>query len=290
MPRRSPFVRVAFSSLVLVLLPFPLVSCGSPEPASAIPTSTPAAWTLVWSDEFDGAAGAGVDRSRWTFDVGGGGWGNEELETYTDRTANASLDGSGNLVIAANHETFTGPDGIQRLYTSARLKTQGLFAHGYGRFEGRMQIPYGQGLWPAFWLLGADISTVGWPACGEIDIMENIGREPSMVHGSLHAPQGATGHGSTTGAFALPAPNRFADDFHVFAVEWEPNQVRFYVDGNLYLTRTPVDLPAGTRWVFDHPFFVILNVAVGGTWPGSPDATTTFPQWMRVDYVRVYSR
>ena len=288
-PRRSPLVRIALSGPILLLLS-PLGSCGSPDSASAIPESTPAAWTLVWSDEFDGAAGAGVDRSRWTFDVGGGGWGNQELETHTDRTANASLDGSGNLVIVANRETFTGPDGIERLYTSARLKTQGLFAHGYGRFEGRIQIPYGQGVWPAFWLLGANISTVGWPACGEIDIMENIGREPSTVHGSLHAPQGATGHGSTTGAFTLPAAQRFADDFHVFAVEWEANQVRFYVDGNLYATRTPADLPAGTRWVFDHPFFVILNVAVGGTWPGSPDATTTFPQRMRVDYVRVYSR
>jgi beta-glucanase (GH16 family) len=287
---RSPLVRVAFPRLILVLLLSPLGSCGSSEPASAIPNPTPAAWTLVWSDEFDGAAGASVDRSRWTFDVGGGGWGNEELETYTDRTANASLDGNGNLVIVANRETFTGRDGVQRLYTSARLKTQGLFAHGYGRFEGRLQIPYGQGVWPAFWLLGADISTVGWPACGEIDIMENIGREPTTVHGSLHAPQGASGHGSTTGSFTLPAGQRFADDFHVFAVEWEPNQVRFYADGNLYATRTPADLPAGTRWVFDHPFFVILNVAVGGRWPGSPDATTTFPQRMRVDYVRVYSR
>ena len=280
-PGRSP---------ILVLWLWPLVACGSSVPDSAGPGPTSSPRTLVWSDEFDGAAGAGVDRSRWTFDIGGGGWGNEELETYTDRAANASLDGNGNLVIVANRETFTGPDGIERPYTSARLKTQGIFAHAYGRFEGRLQIPYGQGIWPAFWLLGADITTVGWPACGEIDIMENIGREPSTVHGSLHAPRSGTGPGSTTASFALPAGQRFADDFHVFAVEWEPNQVRFYVDGNLYQTRTPADLPAGTRWVFDHPFFVILNVAVGGSWPGSPDATTTFPQRMRVDYVRVYSR
>jgi beta-glucanase (GH16 family) len=287
--RRSPLARIGLSVPILVLS-LPVVACGSTDPESASLKAIPPAWRLVWSDEFDGAAGNAVDRSRWTFDIGGGGWGNQELETYTDRTANASLDGNGNLVIVANRETFTGPDGIQRPYTSARLKTQGIFSHGYGRFEGRMQIPHGQGLWPAFWLLGADIATVGWPACGEIDIMENIGREPQTVHGSLHAPRGATGPGSATSSFALPAGQRFADDFHVFAVEWEPNQVRFYTDGTLYATRTPADLPAGTRWVFDHPFFVILNVAVGGTWPGSPDATTTFPQRMHVDYVRVYSR
>jgi beta-glucanase (GH16 family) len=266
----------------------PLAACASSEPPS--PTPSPSSRTLVWSDEFDGAAGASVDRSRWTFDIGGGGWGNEELQTYTDRAVNASLDGNGNLVIVASRETFTGPDGIPRAYTSARLKTQGLFAQAYGRFEGRMQIPFGQGLWPAFWMLGADITTVGWPACGEIDIMENIGREPSTVHGSLHAPQTPSGTGSATSSSMLPAGQRFADDFHVFAVEWEPNQIRFSVDGTLYATRTPADLPAGTRWVFDHPFFLILNVAVGGRWPGSPDATTTFPQRLRVDYVRVYSR
>ncbi len=286
---RSRLGRAVLWGLLILLGVWPIAECGSTEPPAAVPSPTPTTWTLVWSDEFDGAAGSSVDRSRWTFDIGGGGWGNQELETYTDRTANASLDGSGNLVIVANRETLTGPDGITRPYTSARLKTEGLFTHGYGRFESRMQIPYGQGLWPAFWMLGADISTVGWPACGEIDIMENIGIEPGTVHGSLHAPRGAE-VGSTTGSFALPAGQRFADGFHVFAVEWEPSQVRFYVDDTLYLTRTGADLPAGTRWVFDHPFFVILNVAVGGTWPGSPDATTTFPQRMRVDYVRVYSR
>jgi beta-glucanase (GH16 family) len=287
----SSFRRVASSCPVLLLGLWPLLECGSPGPEKipSTPSPTAAGWSLVWSDEFDGPAGSSVDRSRWTFDIGGGGWGNQELETYTDRAANASLDGIGNLVIVAEREAFTGPDRIARPYTSARLKTQGLFAQAYGRFEGRMQIPFGQGLWPAFWLLGADITTVGWPACGEIDIMENIGREPGTVHGSLHGPKGGD-VGSATGSFALPAGQRFADGFHVFAVEWEPSQVRYYVDGTLYETRTPADLPAGTRWVFDHPFFVILNVAVGGTWPGSPDATTTFPQRLRVDYVRVYSR
>jgi beta-glucanase (GH16 family) len=292
---RSPWASVGTGNRValpLLLLLWWLEACGSPGGTpSPAPSATlaPGQWTLVWSDEFDGAAGVGVDRSRWTFDIGGGGWGNEELETYTDRPGNASLDGAGNLLIVANRESFTGPDGIPRPYTSARLKTQGLFAHAYGRFEARIQVPHGQGLWPAFWMLGADITTVGWPSCGEIDVMENIGREPATVYGSLHAPKGS-GLGSASAPYVLPGGQRFADDFHVFAIEWEPSQVRFYVDGNLYETRTPADLPAGTRWVFDHPFFVILNVAVGGSWPGAPDETTVFPQRMRVDYVRVYAR
>ena len=281
------------SSRIFLIVGLLFVGCasndGPPKAPATTPTPTPGPWTLSWSDEFDGAAGASVDRSRWTFDVGGGGWGNQELESYTERPRNASLDGLGNLVVLADREAYRGPDGIARDYTSARLKTQGLFAQAYGRFEARIRIPYGPGMWPAFWMLGADIGTVGWPACGEIDVMENVGFEPSTVHGSIHAPQGS-GHGSATAAYALPAGQRFADDFHVFAVEWSPGEVRFLVDGTAYGTRTPTDLPAGTRWVFDHPFFVILNVAVGGTWPGPPDATTVFPQRMLVDYVRVYTR
>jgi beta-glucanase (GH16 family) len=164
------------------------------------------------------------------------------------------------------------------------LKSQGLFTQTYGRFEARIKIPYGQGMWPAFWMLGNDIDTKGWPTCGEIDIMENIGREPSTVHGSMHGP-GYDGGSS----YSLSSGN-FSDDYHIFAVEWESNVVRFYVDGTLYETRTPADLPAGATWVFDHPFFILLNVAVGGNWPGSPDQTTVFPQTMLVDYVRVYAR
>jgi beta-glucanase (GH16 family) len=243
---------------------------------------------LVWSDEFEGAAGASPDPERWSFDVGGGGWGNQELESYTSRPQNARLDGSGNLVIEAIREPFTGEDGTAREFTSARLKTQWLFAQAYGRFEARMKLPEGQGIWPAFWLLGVDIGDVGWPACGEIDIMENIGREPTMVHGTLHGPgySGAAGIGA---AHSL-AVGRFADAFHVFAVEWDPAAIRWYVDDVLYATRTPSDVPKGARWAFDHPFFIILNLAVGGNWPGNPDATTTFPQRLLVDYVRVYAR
>jgi beta-glucanase (GH16 family) len=136
-------------------------------------------------------------------------------------------------------------------------------------------------------MLGSDIDTVGWPNCGEIDIMENIGREPSANHGSLHGP-GYSGWSPLSGIYTLPDGQHFCDAFHVFAVEWEPAAIRFYVDGNLYQTRTPADVPAGRKWVFDHPFFIVLNVAVGGNWPGNPDSTTSWPQSMLVDYVRVY--
>ena len=204
------------------------------------------------------------------------------------RLANGSQQ-NGNLVIKVLQEKYTGADGVTRNYTSARLKTQGKFSQAYGRFEARIKIPRGQGIWPAFWMLGDDVDKAGWPACGEIDIMENIGKEPSLVHGTIHGPgySGAKGIGAPD---SLPANQPFADDFHVFAVEWEPNTIRFYVDDHLYATRTPADLPPGAQWVYDHPFFILLNVAVGGDWPGNPDASSTFPQTMLVDYVRVYER
>jgi beta-glucanase (GH16 family) len=253
-------------------------------------------WRLVWSDEFNAPDGSAPDPAWWTYDigVGGDGWGNHELEYYTNRPENVTIQG-GNLVITARRETFSGPGdpgqaAVTREYTSARLKTQGLFSQTYGRFEARIRLPYGQGIWPAFWMLGADIGRTQWPGCGEIDIMENIGKEPTKVHGSLHGPgPGGAGTDDVTAAYTpLKGPQRFADGFHVFAVEWEPKVIRFYVDGNLYFTATPKGMPHGTGWVFDHPFFLLLNLAVGGDWPGSPDTTTTFPQQMLVDYVRVY--
>jgi beta-glucanase (GH16 family) len=243
------------------------------------PTS---AWTLTWSDEFDGGAGSPVDGSKWGYDTGGGGWGNNELEYYTARTDNAALDGNGNLAIVARAESYGG-----RGYTSARINTGGKFFQAYGRIEARIKLPSGRGLWPAFWTLGENIGSVGWPSCGELDIMENIGSEPSINHGSAHGP-GYSGGNPLTATYALPQ-GRFSDGFHVFAIEWQPNQVRWYVDDALYETRTPADLPPGTHWVYDHPFFVILNVAVGGNFPGSPDGSTQFPQTMLVDYVRVFS-
>ena len=244
----------------------------------------PAGWRLTFSDEFDGAAGAAPDPAIWGYDVGGNGWGNNELEFYTNRRENSALDGNGHLVITARAEAYMG-----RNYTSARLLTKGKFEQAYGRFETRAQIPGGQGLWPAFWALGNDIDQVSWPTCGEIDIMENIGREPGVNHGTLHGP-GYSGGGGLSGKYTLPGGAALSADFHTFAIEWEQNAIRFYVDDHLYETRTPADVPAGDRWVYDHPFFLLLNVAVGGAFPGNPDATTVFPQTMTVDYVRVYAR
>jgi beta-glucanase (GH16 family) len=170
------------------------------------------------------------------------------------------------------------------------LKTQGLFSQSYGRFEARIKIPAGQGMWPAFWMLGNNITSAGWPTCGEIDIMENIGKEPGTVHGSLHGPSSAGPTSDLTSGFSLPAGQNFADNFHLYAAEWEPGVVRFYVDANLYATFNQSQWPAGGTWVFDHPFFLLLNFAVGGNWPGPPDSTTVFPQQMLVDYVRVYTK
>jgi len=268
------------------------INCFSQNPATP-PTSD---WTMVWSDEFSGPNGSPIDRTKWIAETGGKGWGNHELEYYTDHSENASLQ-DGNLVIRALQEKYIGPDGVERNYTSARLKTFGKFSQTYGRFEARIKIPDGQGIWPAFWMLGDDIDRVGWPVCGEIDIMENIGKEPAIIHGSIHGP----GYVGTTGLEApytlsgplsgpLSGQRRFADDFHIFAIEWDPESVSFYVDKDVYVRRTRGDLKPGWKWVFDKPFFLILNLAVGGDWPGSPDSTTVFPQSMLVDYVRVYRR
>jgi len=242
-------------------------------------SSSTAGYKLVWSDEFEGASGKAVDPAKWTHDVGGTGWGNNELEYYTDGASNAALDGNGNLVITAKKESMGGQS-----YTSARLKTQGLYSFTYGRVESRMKIPSGPGLWPAFWMLGSDITSKDWPGCGEIDIMENIGKEPNIIHATIHGPGYSAGEGPTK-PYTLSAP--VASAFHVFAVEWELNTIRWYVDDTLYATKTNADIPSGATWVYAHPFFLILNVAVGGGWPGNPDSTTTFPQQMVVDYVRV---
>ena len=262
---------------------------GSGDGGAALP-----GWVLTWSDEFDGPDGSAADGTKWAYDTGGGGWGNNELEYYTSGTANAVVTG-GNLVITAtttNAAMYTcsypsnGPCG----YTSARLKTQGEFTQQYGRFEARIQIPEGQGLWPAFWMLGADIdaTNVGWPKCGEIDIMENIGSQPSVNHGSLHLPtSGTTNDAQLTGMYMLPGNAKLGDGFHTYAVEWSASAIKFYVDDNLYETQTP-STATGRDWEFNQPFFIILNVAVGGNFPGPPSSSTTFPQTMKVDWVRVY--
>ena len=238
-------------------------------------------WQLVWQDEFDGPAGQSPDPANWTYDIGIGdnGWGNQELQYYTNRQENISLDGTGNLLITARRESFGG-----RPFTSARIKTQGLFDQAYGRFEASIKMPWGPGIWPAFWLLGSNIETVDWPECGEIDIMEYRGQQTNLIHGTVHGP-GYSGGAAITKTFGF-ASDRFDVDFHLFAVEWGKNYLRFYVDDVLYQEIKPEDLPG--RWVFDKPFFIILNVAVGGNYVGFPTSQTPFPQTMVIDYVRVY--
>ena len=235
---------------------------------------------LIWADEFEGPAGQLPDASKWAFDQGTG-WGNNQLEWDTNRPENVSLDGNGNLAITAREESFAGQD-----YTSGRIKTKGVFERAYGRFEARIKLPVGQGIWPAFWMLGRDIDQVGWPACGEIDIMEFLGQDPRTIYGTIHGP----GHfgGSAIGRTHTISQGGFHLGFHEFAVQWSPERISWYVDGFNYFTVALTDLPAGATWVYDHPFFILLNVAVGGRWPGSPDETTTFPQTMLVDWVRVY--
>jgi beta-glucanase (GH16 family) len=259
---------------------------GSPGAPDAADGTALAGWTLTWSDEFNGPNGSAVDPTKWKHDVGGTGWGNNELEYYTDGTQNAVVQ-DGYLVITATKEgasSYKCSYGTCT-YTSARLLTQGLFAQQYGRFEARAQMPTGKGLWPAIWMLGDNISTVSWPACGEIDFMETIGTDIQTNHGSLHMPASY----GPSGTYKLPNNASFADAFHTFAIEWAPGTVSFFVDDNLYETqKSPV--PNGDTWEFDHPFFLLINVAVGGQWPGSPDATTTFPQTLKVDWVRAYQK
>src|SRR5688572_30509809 len=238
-------------------------------------------WTLSWYDEFNTPANTAPSAVNWNYDIGGGGWGNGELQYYTNRTDNSRTDGLGNLVIEAKAESYMGSN-----YTSARLKTQGKFSQTYGRFEARMRLTYSQGIWPAFWMLGTNIGGVGWPTCGEIDIMENVGYEPNLTHGTIHGP-GYSGAGGIGMAYNTGSP--VSSTYHLYAVEWEPNIIRWYVDDVLFQTRTPADL-GGNTWVFTAPQFMILNVAVGGAWPGYPDGTTVLPQQMLVDYVRVYTR
>lgn len=266
-------------------------SIPSPSPE---PTDLPEGWHLVWSDEFDGPSGSSPDGAKWMLDTGGQGWGNQEWQYYTASPENAALDGNGFLTIVARRVAGSGSTELSCWYgpcryTSARLLSRTRFSFMYGRVEARLKLPYGQGIWPAFWMLGDSFPEVGWPGCGEIDIMDNIGREPGMVHVGVHGP-GYSGSAGISHRFALPSGQAFADDYHVFRLEWEPDELRWYVDGHKYATLSRSQLSEARPWVFDHAFFLILNVAVGGTWPGYPDETTTFPQVLAVDYVRVFQR
>ncbi len=258
-----------FGSLLTFCL-LGLVGCTEPD----------GPWVLAWEDDFQGAAGALPSQANWRFDVGED-WGNAQLEYDTDRATNASLDGAGHLRITARQESYKG-----RGYTSARINTQGLHEQKYGRFEARIKLPSGRGIWPAFWLLGANKDVVGWPQSGEIDILEYRGQEPSVAIGSLHGP-GYSGGQALTRRYVLPE-GRFDADFHDFTVEWDEDQIKWKVDGQLYHEIKRSYVPGD--WVFDHPFYIIMNLAVGGGFVGSPDGSTTFPQTMLVDYVRVYKR
>ncbi|HTL67926.1 MAG TPA: glycoside hydrolase family 16 protein [Lacunisphaera sp.] len=240
----------------------------------------------VWCDEFNQPVGSAPDAAFWSHDLGATGWGNAELECYTDRRENCEVVADENashgraLVIRARR----APDGS---HTSARIKTQGKYGALHGRIEARLKLPQGQGIWPAFWMMGANIDRSPWPDCGEIDIMEVLGHDQQTLHSTIHGP-GYSGKHGISKSTRLPAGQRFCDAYHVFAVDWSPGRVAFSCDGAVYHTRSPADLPAGTRWVFDDgPFFLILNVAIGGHWPGYPDDSTVFPQEMRIDYVRV---
>ena len=237
-----------------------------------------AAWSLVWQDEFEGPAGQLPDATRWTHDVGTG-WGNAQLEWDSDRALNSSLDGLGHLAITARRENLQGC-----AYSSARLVSRGRFEPTYGRIEARLRTPVGQGMWPAFWLLGANIQQVPWPGCGEVDIMEMQGQQPDLNLGSLHGP-GYSGGGSYTQYYRLPGAG-FHQDFHIFGVDWSANHIVWSIDRVPYASATPADLSG--VWVFDHPFYLILNLAVGGSFVGNPDECTVFPQSLLVDWVRVY--
>ena len=247
-------------------------------------------WQLVWSDDFTNADGSSPDPTKWGFDIGNGnnGWGNAQQEYDTSRTNNIRIQG-GNLVIEADQESYGGFN-----YTSGRMNTKGKWSWTYGRIEARIKIPKGQGIWPAFWMLGANIDSVGWPTCGEMDIMENIGKtsDQGTEHGTMHGPQSGgdyNGGSGVGGTYTLPGGAKLSDDFHIYAIEWTTNQIKWYLDTNNFFTATPASLPSDGTWVFTAPQFIILNVAVGGYWPGNPDGTTVFPQQMLVDYVHVYS-
>jgi beta-glucanase (GH16 family) len=270
--------------IILTLLVILLSACATTTPTPIYITATPApsptpvgertGWNLVWSDEFNGDQ---LDRTNWAFDLGANGWGNAEMEEYTNSTDNVRVE-NGQLIIEARKD-----DKATYGYSSARIKTQGLHTWQYGRVEARLKLPSGQGIWPAFWMLGDGAS---WPGGGEIDIMEMIGKQPNTIYTTMHGPgySGAKGIGSH---IDLP-DGSLQNDFHIYAVEWEPNEIRWYVDDNQIFKVSSTDVPG--KWVFDHPFFIIMNVAVGGGWPGFPDSSTIFPQQMLVDYLRVYQR
>jgi len=242
----------------------------------------------VWSDEFNGPAGTRVDTARWRYDTGDGcpgvcGWGNNEREFYTSDTANIKLNGQGQLAITARVATDSLPCYYGRChYTSAKITTNGKVFVSPGRVEASIKLAPGQGLWPAFWLLGQNIGTVGWPTCGELDIMENKGSQPTFTSSAVHGP----GYSGNTPFQHIYAP--ITADYHVYAVEWDNQSIRYFVDGHQHYVVSRDDVSPYGNWVFDQQFFVILNLAVGGNFDGNPQSDAIFPATILIDYVRVY--
>ena len=288
-------LRTLLSMSMLLAVSFLFNACGGGNSSAPVSAVTPSAssdnWKLVWADEFDGPT---LDSNKWTLESGGSGWGNNELEYYT--AGNNLSVANGMLTIEARKENTGG-----RNYTSTRMITKGKAFWTYGKVEARVRLPYGQGMWPAFWMLGENIDTAGYPGCGEIDIVEMIGGKSSgaranndaIIFGSLHRPNldpsPTTPRKTLTASYTNTNSANFSDDFHVFGIEWNATTVRHYVDGTVYQT---VDISSHTDGfgVFHRPFFLVLNLATGGDWPGAPDQTTLWPQHMVVDWVRVYQK
>ena len=285
---------VLLASALVIGLAGATAGCGGAQstPSSgatatfADPAASGGPWRLVWHDEFDGKAGTPPDPAHWGYDLGSqSGWGNNEWEYYTKDPSNAAMDGEGHLAITARKsdgsiDCYYGPC----QYTSARLLTKNLFQFKYGLVQARIKVPTGVGLWPAFWMLGSNVDTEGWAGCGEIDVMENVGRTPNTLYGTIHGP-GYSGGSGLGGTVLTTAP--LSDDYHVFAVEWSPEGVKWTLDGKQYFQAKPADA-APNDWVFDHDFFILLNLAVGGLFAGLISPDTVFPATMSVDYVRVY--
>jgi beta-glucanase (GH16 family) len=286
---RSPAARASACAAALALTSALALGCSNPpEPDVETWQEPSAGWVEVWREEFDGPSQAAPDAARWNVELRPSGY-NEELDYDTNDRKNSFLDGSGNLVIRALKEQFVDAQGVtsSQPYTSARLNTQGKVEQQYGRFEARIKLPAGgKGVWPAFWLLGNDVDQAGWPSCGEVDILEMRGSRPTLIDSSLHGP-GYSG-GSAYHHYYRLASGSYGDDFHVFTFEWTPEGVRWLVDGDQFYVKTVEGVVrSGQRWVYDHPFFIILNLAIGGIFDGDPDASTMFPQQMQIDYVSV---
>lgn len=292
---RFCFLIVAFMAVVLLGV---LEAASEPRARASAPTTTPVArlkgpppgYRLAWDEEFHQGVGAAPDPAVWGYDTGAGGWGNGELETYVSDREHSR--------IVADPEATDG-QALQILttsshgYESARLLTRGKKTFQYGFVEARIKLPYGQGIWPAFWMLGADVGKVGWPGCGEVDIMENIGKQAWWGHNlsSLHSAAADDPQRDLikNAPYDLPAGQTFHDRYHLFQMLWARDSMSFYVDGNLFETRTAAEY-GKNPWPFNAPYFLLLNTAVGGYWPGKPDDTTHFPQRMLVDYIRVYQQ